>query len=149
MKLIAGILAPLLLVGCSDLKTGRSLESSFGSLAANGMVSRTSDGQNYIYTVKRLDLVFDASARSNPTNVISDPSLRFVTTVKTADGKPFRVTFESTVPIAANLDATHPRTTIQDVRFVVPTKVVDSADYAGLGVVNDKYLWPIGPDLKS
>ena len=149
MKWKAAILATAMLAGCNGSRMSHSLDGSYGSLGFEGTVDRQIQGENYVYTVRRLDLKFDPEAKSNATDRISNASLRFVATVKTPDGAPYRVTYESHVPVQAELDASHRTTSIRNVEFVVPKSAVDSADHAGLALVDGRLMWPISTELKG
>lgn len=143
------ILVTALLAACNFPEASRSLDGTYGSLSFTGAVDRRVDGTNYVYTVRNLHLTLDPEANSNATDQISDPSLRFVATVKSPDGTPYKVTFESLIPIKAQLDGSHRTTRIRDVEFVVPRDAVDSADHAGLSVVDGRLMWPMSTELKS
>ena len=143
------ILVIALLAACSSPEASRSLDGTYGSLSFTGVVDRRIDGTDYVYTVRNLHLTLDPDAKSNATDRISDPSLRFAATVKTPDGTPYKVTFESLIPIEAQLDGSNQTTRVRNVEFVVPRDAVDSADHAGLSVVDGSLMWPISTELKS
>ncbi|TCZ77611.1 hypothetical protein [Lysobacter sp. N42] len=148
MKWNALLLAPLL-ASCSNGEMAKSLDGSYGSLAFKGQVERRIEGVNYVYSVQRLDLTFDPQAKSNATDRIINPSLRFVAIEEKGDGTPQKTLFESEVPIRARLNSSNRAVTVENLTFVVPRHAVESADHVGLAVVGERLMWPIETDLKG
>jgi hypothetical protein len=143
------LLLPLLLAGCDNAEMSSDLKGSYGSLSFDGQVERSVEGENYVYLVKRLDLTFHPEARSNATDKVVNPSLRFVAIEAKGDGTPQKILFESMAPIKANLDSSKRSAAAGHARFVVPRDFVDNADHVGFAVVDERLMWPIEADLKG
>ena len=134
MKWKALLLAPLL-ASCSNGEMTKSLDGSYGSLAFKGQVERRIEGDNYVYSVGRLDLAFDPQAKSNATDRIINPSLRFVAIEEQGDGTPQQILFESEVPLRVTLNSSNRFASTENLTFVVPRHAVEGADHVGLAVV--------------
>lgn len=131
------------LVACSITSDNPlHISGHYGTIAYDGTVLHTTDGDKYVFVIRNLTLTFRPNAKTNAVSSLDRPKLGLLSSSGHAR------TSESWTVLNIRLDETHRSARVSNIRFVADKRTVDESMYTTLSITNGHLLWPLASQLK-
>jgi|SRR5215831_4649680 len=119
-----------------------AVDTSYGTLSFKGTIDRADRGADYEYR-PHLDVTFHPNRQVNRTPIVDLVAYRFVASVPGKENGPAQMLHEENREISIRLTQDGQTAHLPDLRFRLSKAIAAQAHWVGLGVLDERLLWPI------